>query len=64
MNHKVLDRPEDLLQEESERDVSAFVGDDDDAPKLKDLLFDIGVAVVAYLTLGLVLDLVVRVLRL
>lgn len=64
MNHKVIDRPEFLLDEEANRSVSVSVTDDEDAPQLSELLFDIGVAVAAYLTLGLVMDLVVAALHL
>lgn len=64
MNHNAIDRSEDLLQQKSDLAVSASVTGDDDAPQLNDLLFDIGVAVAAYLTLGLILDLLVVTLHL
>ncbi|HTJ03678.1 MAG TPA: hypothetical protein VL492_12880 [Methylovirgula sp.] len=64
MNHNIVDRPEDFLREKSGRNALAPVSNDDDAPQLNELLFDIGVAVAAYLTLALVLSVLVSVLHL
>jgi hypothetical protein len=64
MSHDLIDRPENFLGQEADLAVSASVSDDDDAPQLDELLFDIGVAVAAYLTLGFVLDLLVLALHL
>lgn len=64
MSHKVIDRAECLVDEEADRHIAASIADDEDAPQLNELLFDIGIAVAAYLTIGLVLDLVVAALHL
>lgn len=63
MNH-IIDRPDDLIRKTQDRAASASSKEDDDAPQLDELLFDIGVAVAAYLTLGLVLSLLVMTVHL
>jgi hypothetical protein len=64
MSHEFIDRSDDLFDAEPGLNFTASSSDDADAPQLSELLFDIGVAVAAYLTLGLVLDLLVIALHL
>lgn len=67
MNNNVMDRPSRLLEEEADRLAATSLTPDmenEDAPEIGELLFDIGVALAAYLTLGLVLSLIVDALHL